>query len=292
MLERDKILGIVKEALKEDIGKIDLTTKFLIPSQAAVKADIIAKSEGVVAGLPLVEVVYNILDSDVRMRFNVKDGADIEPGKAVCYMEGRAASILKGERLALNFLSRTSGIATLTKRFADKVKPHNTEIFDTRKTTPNLRYIEKYAVRTGGGKNHRMGLYDQVLIKDNHLAVLEGLKRSKGASVIEESVKAARKKAQKNVKIEVEVKTIAEFQEAAAAGADIVLLDNMPPDKVREAVKIRDAGGAKGKRVILEASGNIGLDNVEEYAETGVDRISIGALTHSPAIVDFSLEVI
>jgi len=292
MLDRDKILGIVKEALKEDIGKIDLTSAFLIPSQDKIKADIIAKSEGVVAGLLLVEAVYGLLDSELRIKFNVNDGSEIEPGKAVCYVEGQATSILKGERLALNFLSRTSGIATLTKRFVDKVKPYNAEIFDTRKTTPNLRYIEKYAVRMGGGKNHRMGLYDQVLIKDNHLAILEKLKKSKAASVIEDSVKTAKKKAQKNVKIEVEVKSIAEFQEAVSSDADIVLLDNMPPEKIKEAVKIRNAGGAKGRRVILEASGNITLGNIEEYAKAGVDRISIGALTHSPAIVDFSLEVI
>lgn len=295
MLEREKLIDFIKDALKEDIGKIDLTTSFLISSSAMIKADIIAKSSGVVAGLPLVEIGYSLLDRGVRVKFNVNEGALIEEGKAVCYLEGQATSILKGERLALNLLSRASGIASITKKYVDKAKPHNVEIFDTRKTTPNMRYIEKYAVRIGGGKNHRMGLYDQILIKDNHLAVLKGLKdkaKPKGPSVIEESVKTAKKRAQKNVKVEIEVKSISEFEEAIGANADIIMLDNMPPKAIEEAVKIRNASGSKGRRIILEASGNITLDNIEEYAKTGVDRISVGRLTHSPEIVDYSLEVI
>jgi nicotinate-nucleotide pyrophosphorylase (carboxylating) len=295
MFKKDLVIKFIKDALNEDIGKIDLTTTFLIPSTARIKADIIAKSRGVVAGLPFVEIVYNLLDRNLRIKFNAKEGGEVEPGKAVCYIEGQATSILKGERLVLNLLSRASGIAATTKKFVDKAKPYNTAIFDTRKTTPNMRYIEKYAVRIGGGKNHRMGLYDQVLIKDNHLAVLKELRlksQSKGSSVITDSVKIAKKRAQKNVKVEVEVKSIAEFEEAMGTDADIIMLDNMPPEAVKEAVKIKNAGGTKGRRVILEASGNINLDNVEKYAKTGVDRISIGALTHSPDIVDYSLEVI
>ena len=294
MLEKDRIIKFIKDALNEDIGKIDLTTSFLIPSSARIKADIIAKSGGIVAGLPFVEIIYNLLDRNIRVKFNINEGGNIEPGKAVCYIEGPATSILRGERLALNLLSRASGIATATKRYVDKAKPYRVEIFDTRKTTPNMRYIEKYAVRVGGGRNHRMGLYEQVLIKDNHLAVLKELKlsaKSKGPSIIEDSVRVAKKRAQRNVKVEIEVKNIAEFEEAISTDADIIMLDNMPPEVVKEAVKIKDTSGTKGKRILLEASGNITLENVQEYAKTGVDRISVGAITHSPEIVDFSLNV-
>jgi len=292
MLNRDKIIPFVREALKEDIGKIDLTTTFLISSQVCIKADIVAKSEGVLAGLPLVEVVYSLIDRDLRIRFNAKEGGHLEKGKAVCFIEGRARSILMGERVALNFLSHASGIATVTKRYVDKVAPYNVDVYDTRKTLPNLRYLEKYAVRIGGGKNHRMGLYDQVLIKDNHLAVLRGLRKSTGQTVICDAIKTAKKRAQKNVSVEVEVRSIAEFEQALAASVDIIMLDNMSPELVGEAVKIRDAAGSRGRRIVLEASGNITLDNIRQYAETGVDRISVGALTHSPSIVDFSLETL
>ncbi|MDP3789510.1 MAG: carboxylating nicotinate-nucleotide diphosphorylase [Candidatus Omnitrophota bacterium] len=293
MLEKDKAIDFVRSALKEDIGKIDLTTTFLIPSSLRVKADIVAKSTGILAGMPFVEMAYGILDSDVRIKFNSKDGDSIEPGKAVCYLEGPATSILKGERVVLNFLSRTSGIATLTKKFADKVKRYNTDIMDTRKTTPNMRYIERYAVCLGGGKNHRYGLFDQVLIKDNHLAALRYLNPNlKGAAIIKEAVGAAKKRVQKNMKVEVEVGNIAEFEEALSAAADIIMLDNMSVESIKEAVKIRNASDAKGRQVKIEASGGITLDNVEEYARTGVDRISIGSLTHSAPSLDFSLDVI
>jgi nicotinate-nucleotide pyrophosphorylase (carboxylating) len=295
MVDQVKIMDFIRNALKEDIGRMDLTTTFLIPSSAQTSADVIANSSGVVAGLPFFEILYSLLDRELRIKFNINEGAEVEQTKAVCYIEGQATSILKGERSALNLLSRASGIATLTKKFVDKVKPYNVEIYDTRKTTPNMRHIEKYAVRVGGGKNHRMGLYDQILIKDNHLAVLNGLKlkgKPKDSSIIVDSVKIAKKRAQKNVKVEIEVKNIAEFEEALSTDADIIMLDNMPPEEIKEAVKIRDAGSAKGRRVILEVSGNITLQNVEEYAKTGVDRISVGAITHSPEIIDFSLQVI
>ncbi|MDD5680817.1 MAG: carboxylating nicotinate-nucleotide diphosphorylase [Candidatus Omnitrophica bacterium] len=293
MLEKDKVIDFVRNALKEDIGRIDLTTAFLIPSELRVKADIISGSSGILAGISFIEIVYGILDSGVRIKFNSKDGDSVEPGKAIAYLEGPAASILKGERVALNLLSRSSGIATLTKKFVDKVKKYSVDIMDTRKTTPNMRYIERYAVRAGGGKNHRFGLFDQVLIKDNHLTALRALKPNlKGASVIKDSVQTAKKRVQKNVKIEIEVRTIAELEEALSAGADIIMLDNMSPEKIGEAVKIRNAGDAKGRQIKLEASGGINLDNAEEYAKTGIERISIGALTHSAPALDFSLDVI
>jgi len=293
MLEKDKVIDFIKSALREDIGKIDITTTFLIPSTLRIKADIVSKSSGTLAGLSFVEIVYGILDSGVRIKFNSQDGDSIEPGKAVCYLEGPATSILKGERVVLNLLSRSSGIATITKKFVGKVKKYNVDIMDTRKTTPNMRYIERYAVRVGGGKNHRFGLFDQVLIKDNHLAALRELKPNlKEVSIINDSVHTAKKRAQKNVKIEVEVKNIAEFEEALSAGADIIMLDNMSIETIKEAVKIRNASDTKARQVKLEASGGINLENVEEYAKTGVDRISVGALTHSASSLDFSLEVI
>ena len=291
MIDRQKAEKFIKEALKEDIGRMDITSAYIIPSSLKIKADIASKSEGVLAGLPFVEMVYAVLDGDVRVKFNSNDGAAIKPDKAVCFLEGRAVSILKGERTALNILSRASGIATITRRYVDKAKG-GADIFDTRKTTPNARYLEKYAVSAGGGKNHRMGLYDQVLIKDNHIAALKETKAGSRDSLISRVVKAARKKALENVKVELEVGDIAEFQEALSAGADIIMLDNMPSDMVREAVRIKLSGGVKAKRVILEASGNITLDNVSEYAKTGVDRISVGAITRLPEDIDFSLEVI
>ncbi len=293
MLEKDKIIDFIKSALKEDIGKIDVTTSFLIPSSLKVRADIIAKSSGVLAGLPLVETVYDLLDSGLRIKFNAKDGDNIEPGKAVCYLEGQATSILKGERLALNLLGRASGIATITKKFVDKTKKYNVDIMDTRKTTPNMRYIERYAVRVAGGQNHRFGLFDQVLIKDNHLAALRQLlPNRKSTLIIKDAIETAKRRAQKNVKIEIEVRSIAEFEEALSAGADIIMLDNMHPDRIKEAVKIRNAGSARARQVKIEASGGITLDNVEEYSRTGVERISIGALTHSAPALDFALNVI
>ena len=290
MLDQEKLKKFIKEALNEDIGSIDLTTIHLISSQAKVKVDITAKTGGMLCGLPLVECLYNLLDKAVRIKLNAKEGRTVEAGKVVCYIEGQATAILKGERVALNLLNRASGIATITKAFVDKVKPYNVEIFDTRKTTPNMRFIEKYAVRIGGGKNHRMGLYDQVLIKDNHLAIIRNLKHTKDA-VIEDIIRTAKKRVQKNVKIEIEVSNIAEFEEALAATPDIILLDNLAPTKIREAVKIREAAGSKGRRVILEASGNMRLENVEEFAKTGIDRISVGFITQSPSPFDFSLEV-
>ena len=229
MLSPDNVKKFLREALNEDIGRIDLTTTFLIPSSANIKANIIAKSSGIAAGLPIVEMLYSCLNRNLRIKFNVKEGGEVEAGKAVCFIEGQATSILKGERLALNILSRLSGIATLTKKFADKARPYNVEIFDTRKTTPNMRYLEKYAVKLGGGRNHRMGLYDQILIKDNHLAVLKELKSSSKQDkpfVITDSVKTVRKRAQKNVKVEIEVRNIAEFEEALAAETDIILLQS------------------------------------------------------------------
>lgn len=293
MLEKEKVIDFVRNALKEDIGRADITTAFLVPSSLRVKADIVVKSSGILAGMPFVEIVFGILDSGVRMKFNSKDGDSIEPGKAVCYLDGSATSILKGERVILNLLSRTSGIATLTKKFTDKVKRYNVDIMDTRKTTPNMRYIERYAVAAGGGKNHRFGLFDQVLIKDNHLTALKVLNPDlKTANIIKDAVETAKKRVQKNVKVEVEAGNIAEFEEALSAGPDIIMLDNMSAASIKEAVKIRNASGAKGMQVKLEASGGITLDNVEEYANTGVDRISIGSLTHSAAALDFSLEVI
>jgi len=290
-MDEKKLKNLIKDALAEDIGKIDLTTSFLVPQNRVARSGVTAKSDCVVAGLSVFKAVYNELDEELRIKFNLREGGEAEAGKVICYVEGRASSILKGERVALNLLSTVSGIATITKKYVDKISSYKAEILDTRKTDPNMRFLEKYAVRMGGGKNHRMGLYDQVLIKENHLTILREL-RGPHAPVIEEAVKAAKKKAQRNVLVEVEVTSVAEFEEALGAGADIIMCDNMDPATIREAVKVRNAGGSKSKKVLIEVSGNITLQNIETYAATGVDRISIGAITHSSPSVDFSLTII
>ena len=264
----------VVAALSEDVGTGDLTTQYVVPADATCTAEVVVKEAGVVCGLTVVEEVFHRLDPDLRFEALAADGDRIEGPTRVARLEGRAAPILTGERTALNFLGRLSGIATLTRRFADAVEGTGAQILDTRKTTPGLRALEKHAVECGGGRNHRFGLYDAILIKDNHLAVAHSLRdavqRASGAGVT----------------VQVEVDTLEQLREALEAGADAILLDNMPPPLLREAVQIT-AG-----RATLEASGGITLDTIRAIAETGVDFISIGALTHSARALDVSLEVL
>jgi len=276
-LKKDTIASLVKAALKEDIGRKDVTTDNLIPRGARVDANISAKQHGVVCGLDFVEEVFYDLDRNVRVKKMSKDGDAIEEEKVVCFLSGPAQSILKGERTALNFLGKLSGIATLTNQYVEKVKNTSAKIMDTRKTTPLLREIEKYAVRCGGGYNHRMGLYDQVLIKDNHLLIAN--------KPLKQIVRDLKKTLQKGVKIEIEADSLKMAKEALTCGADIVMLDNMSITDMKEIVKLR-------KGILLEASGNVTLDTVSTIAQAGVDRISIGALTHSAPHFDFSLEII
>jgi nicotinate-nucleotide pyrophosphorylase (carboxylating) len=281
-----QIEEIIDRALAEDLAKGDVTTEALIRSDRQGSGFIVAKKEGILAGLKVAEQVFHRVDSKLKVEILLEDGARVKPGGKVARVAGSIASILKAERTALNFLQRLSGIASETNRYVQAVKGLPVRIMDTRKTTPGLRSLEKYAVRTGGGENHRMNLGDGILIKDNHLAAL----RSEGLNVKEIVAKARRNapqrpSTQRSGWVEVEAGTVSEALEAVEAGADIIMLDNMNPENMREAVK-----SIRG-RALIEASGGITLDNVRAVAETGVDFISIGALTHSARALDISLEL-
>ena len=282
-LDASRINEIVRLALKEDIGPIDVTTSSMIRKNLKIRADIKVREDGIVCGLPLCEAVFESLDKEIKFKPQVKEGDFAYADKAVSYMEGQARTILTGERAALNFLAILSGIATETHKFVEKAGPYNVKIFDTRKTHPGLRYLQKYAVRTGGGYNHRMGLWDQVLIKDNHLKAANCK-----PSEISKMLKELRRKIQKNTKIEIEVGDLREFQEALKGRPDIIMLDNMEPSDIREALKMRNKAG---KGPLIEVSGNINLENVEEYAKCRPDIISVGSITHSAKSLDMSMEV-
>ncbi len=303
-LQKEAVLPLITAALKEDIGPRDVTTSLLIPKGQWAKGELVTREEGAIAGLQVAEWTFSAVDVKIQFKPTVRDGQEIHPGKAVAYVEGPARGILMAERTALNFLSRMSGIATLARRFVDKVKRTGVQIMDTRKTTPTLRLLEKYAVAAGGGVPHRRGLYDQVLIKDNHLQLVagrikevsdtQGVSDTGFVSAIERAVKEARAKLQKQVLIEVEVTTLQEFRQALSAQADIVLLDNMKLSEIQEAVRIRNAlsRSKRGFKPLLEASGGVTLENVGVIATTGVDRISIGALTHSAPALNLALELL
>lgn len=282
-LDKARVLPIIKAALKEDVGRADITTQALVDKSLSSTATLIVKEDAVICGLEIAEWVMGQVDYSVRFRPAGKDGDFVGAGKELAFLEGRLGSILRAERVMLNFLTLLSGIATRTKEYADKVKPYGVRILDTRKTFPLLRYLEKYAVLTGGGHNHRMGLYDQVLIKDNHIAAAR-LQKMNIAKIIQE----ARHKNLKGTIVEIEVKDIQEFKDALAAKPDIIMLDNMKPADIATCIGIRSASRQKP---VLEASGGINLDNIEEYAKTRVDTISIGALTHSVRSIDMSLEI-
>jgi nicotinate-nucleotide pyrophosphorylase (carboxylating) len=257
-----------------------VTTEVLIPFALVGKASILVKRDGVLVGIDVAKEVFRQVDPSLHFKALVKDGAKVRKGDVVATVEGKVASILKAERTALNFLQHLSGIATETARYVDAVLGTKAIITDTRKTIPGLRLLEKYAVRAGGGRNHRLNLGDGVLIKDNHLAAL----RTSGVG-LEEAVKKARKRAPRAMKVEVEVESVKQAQEALSAGADIIMLDNMNVNDMRRVVKLVQG------RALLEASGGITLDNVRSVAESGVDLISVGALTHSAKALDISLEV-
>jgi nicotinate-nucleotide pyrophosphorylase (carboxylating) len=272
---------IIRLALAEDIGPGDVTTNSLIPGEAVIEALIIAREPCVVSGNPVAAAVFGAVDARLVYDARLADGTRAEAGATVAAVSGPARGILTGERTALNFMQRMSGIATLTRHFVDKVSRYGTAILDTRKTTPALRVFEKYAVRCGGGCNHRFGLFDRVLIKDNH----RRLWRSGEASRLDLAIAEARR-CFPGVAVEVEVETEEELRSALAAKPEWILLDNMAPDAMARCVAIC-AGRSK-----LEASGGIGLRNVEEAAASGVDAVSLGALTHSAPSVDLSLEIV
>lgn len=282
MLRTDVTDLIVKLALREDIGARDITSSSVLPKNLHIKADIEVQENGILCGMEIAERVFRHVDENLRFLPVAKDGETVEKGREIAYIDGSAASILVAERTALNFLSHLSGVATLTRKFADKVKGTQAKILDTRKTTPNLRILEKYAVATGGGVNHRMGLYDQVLIKDNHLRIL------RNQSIIDIVAQAKNQTLKKTV-IGIEVKNLKELGEALKSKADYILLDNMPVERVRECVALRKQAGS---RIAFEVSGGITLDNVRDYAEAGVERISVGALTHTAPSLDISLDIV
>lgn len=268
----------VRAALIEDLGRVgDLTTLATIPAERTARALIAARKPGVVAGLPLAREAFRQIDSSVIFTAKLEDGATLKPGDVVAEISGEARSLLSAERIALNYLGRLSGIATLTARYVAAVAHTSARIVDTRKTTPGLRAFEKYAVRCGGGMNHRYGLDDAILIKDNHIAVAGGIKAA---------LSAAKAAAGHLVKIEIEVDRLSQLEEVLAEGADVVLLDNMGPDLLRQAVAMV-AG-----RMKTEASGGVNLETVQSIAESGVDMISIGALTHSATVLDLGLDVV
>ena len=270
----------VRRFLAEDVGAQDVTTRWTVPSDARTTAALVAREPCVVAGLDIAAAVFSELDPELRMQPSVRDGARMSTAGLVATMSGRTSSMLTGERVALNLLQRLSGIATLTRRYVDEVAGTEVSISDTRKTTPGLRAFEKYAVRAGGGRNHRIGLYDAVLIKDNHVAAAGGIAAALGAV----------RSAGVRVPVQIEVDSLDQLSEALEFGIDAVLLDNMPPGTVADAVRLIRAQ-AKGAHCWIEASGGITLTNVRRYAEAGVDTISVGALTHSAPAVDLALDL-
>ena len=270
-----EILSSVEHALAEDIRTGDVTTNSIIPAQATLAGQIISKQSGIVAGLFIAQAAFQMLDKRVSLTSRVNDGERIEADRVLAEVKGTARAILSAERTALNFLGRTSGIATLTRQFVEEVRRTKTKILDTRKTAPNLRACDRLAVRLGGGENHRMGLYQMILIKDNHIDF---------AGSITEAVSLARKH-RKGLEIEVEARSLKDVEECLDLGVTWIMLDNMSHEETRQAVMLNN-GRAK-----LEASGNVTLANVRQIADTGVDYISVGALTHSVRNFDVSLIV-
>jgi nicotinate-nucleotide pyrophosphorylase (carboxylating) len=270
-----EILMCVRRALDEDIGAGDVTTDSIVPADALMRGQIIAKQAGILAGLDVACGVYRLLDENVSFEAQVSEGARVENRQALARVSGRARALLTGERTALNFLGRISGIASLTHQFVEAVAGTRAVILDTRKTAPGLRALDKLAVRRGGGQNHRTGLYDMILIKDNHIDF---------AGSLPEAVRRARQGGQEGgtLEIEVETRNLEDVASALDQGVERILLDNMSPEMMRQAVAI-NAG-----RAIMEASGNVTLTNVRQVAETGVDFISVGALTHSAQVFDVS----
>ena len=278
-LTNRQVNEIVDLALAEDTGYGDITSSTLIPAQQQGKALIVVKEDGVLAGGDIAALVFHKVEASLQVSINKNDGEKLKTGDKILSVNGGTAAILKAERVALNFLSHLSGIATETAKYATEIKGTKAVILDTRKTAPGMRMLEKYAVRMGGGQNHRMHLGDGILIKDNHI---EALRRQ--ATGLKDIIDRAKNNTAAGTKIEVEVNTIQQALEAVTAGADTVMLDNMSLDDMRQVVKL-----VSGK-ASLEASGGIKLDNVRSVAMTGVDYISIGAITHSAAAIDFSLE--
>jgi nicotinate-nucleotide pyrophosphorylase (carboxylating) len=274
------IRSIVKAALEEDGAFRDVTTEALVPASQRGRGVFIAKADGVIAGLPVAEAAFECIDASLAFEASISDGEWVENGRIFGAVEGSLASILQAERVALNFLQRLSGTATATRVLIDAVRDLPAKVIDTRKTTPGLRALERYAVRAGGGGNHRFNLSDGILIKDNHIAAGQ----ARGLSIID-VVREARANSTHMLRVEIEVETYAQCEEALAAGADVILLDNMANDEMARCVRL-----TKGK-ALTEASGGITAANIRGIAETGVDLISSGSITHSAKALDISLEI-
>ena len=275
-LSGDELRDCVRRALEEDGAFADLTTIATVVSDRTARGRLVAREAGVVAGVPLAVEAFRQLDPKVTIRVDREDGARVEPGATVLFLSGHARGLLSAERVALNFLQRLSGVATFTRRFVDAIEGTGAAVYDTRKTTPGWRRLERFAVRAGGGVNHRFDLASAVLVKDNHLTALDG--------DVGLAVRRSREMTPPGTPVEIECETRAQVEAALDAGADIVLLDNMEPALLAECVAL-----AKG-RAVTEASGGVTLHTVRRIAETGVDRISIGALTHSPPALDLALD--
>jgi nicotinate-nucleotide pyrophosphorylase (carboxylating) len=276
----DMVRQAVEGALREDMYRGDVTTRALIPGDRRCRAHVICKADGILAGVDVAAAVFQAVDSEVTTKALAADGSRVRERDAVAVVEGRAASVLTAERTALNFLQHLSGVATEAGKYVDRTRGTKAQVLDTRKTLPGLRELEKYAVRMGGARNHRMNLEDGILIKDNHLAIL----RSMGAG-LGEAVRMARRQAQSGVRVEIEVDSVDAASEALEAGADVIMLDNMSVSEMRRVVE------AVNGRALIEASGGITIDNVAAVAECGVDLISVGAITHSAKALDMSLEM-
>lgn len=276
ILNKIYVDNLIKMALLEDINYCDVTTDYLIPAEQMGKGKLVAKAEGILCGVEVAARVFELIDSDIKIEILIKDGESVKYGDEIMRLEGRTASLLKGERTALNLIQHMSGIATAANQATKLVEGTNASIADTRKTLPGMRPLQKYAVMTGGAKNHRYNLSDAAMLKDNHIDAAGG---------ITAAVTALRKKIGHMTKIEVETRNLDELKEALAVGADIIMLDNMSPELMKEAVAITDG------RAVLEASGGITNETLRAVAESGVDIISIGALTHSVKAFDISMYI-
>lgn len=276
MNDKKVLLKIVKSALEEDIGKGDITTKFSVSPDINALGIIVAKEKGILVGTQVAKEVFWVVDKNTKSTFQKADGNKFISGEIIADIRGKAPSLLSAERVALNFLQRMSGIATLTARYVKKIKGTKAKILDTRKTTPNLRLLEKYAVSVGGGFNHRMGLYDQILIKDNHINLGNGIRNVLNKI---KDVNSGR------LFVEIEVKNIRQLRQALRFNVDRIMLDNMSIEEIGDAVKIVNG------RCELEVSGNISLQNIREIAEAGVDFISVGSLTHSYNSIDLCMRI-
>ena len=280
-LDMEKVRTLVRVALKEDIGKGDITSKLTVPKPARALALIMAKEDAVIAGLPVAKLVYEMVDPALAFDGLLPDGSRVEYGDILAKIQGSARSILAGERVALNFLQHLSGVATLTAKYVEQVQETSARVLDTRKTLPGFRVLDKYAVRMGGGTNHRMGLYDMVLIKSNHVELAGG---------IGNAIRKIKRSNGKGTKVVAEVRNLNEATEALFASPDRLLLDNMSLDKIRDVVALVETSNrAREVKTDLEVSGGINLDNVRAIAQTGVNFVSVGALTHSARAVDISL---